>query len=332
MLHWIVDSPVSVGHTPLVRLDAVAGGAPATVLAKIEGRNAALSIKHRVAAALIWDADSRGLLGRGKEIVAPTSGATGIALAAIARSRDIPVTLAVPETVSLAVREFLVASGATLVLTDGALSMRGAIAKAGEIAECDPSRYVLMDPFTNPVAAAIHERTTGPEIWNDTAGAIDILVSCVGTGGTITGVSRHIKQSRGKAIQSVAVEPAACPVLTQTRSGEPLTPGAHKIVGVGPGFVPDVLDLALVDAVEQVDDEEATLYAERLNAEEGLQSGVSSGAAVAVAARLARRPEHAGKTIVAILADTTTTTSIQFSMSAFLELPRRRTSPLRVVA
>ncbi len=330
MLHWVDDSPLCIGRTPLVRLNSVGDGAPATLLAKIEGRNAALSIKHRVAAAMIWDADSRGLLGWGKEIVAPTSGAAGIALAGIVQSRGVPVTLAVPETVSPEVRERLEASGATLVLTDGGLGMGGAVAKAAELAEREPGRYVLLDPFSNPAASTIHERTTGPEIWNDTGGAVDILVSCVGTGGTITGVSRHIKQSRGKAIRSVAVEPAACPVLTQTRKGEPLTPGFHKIPGVGPGFLPDVLDLTLIDDVEQVDDEEACLYQQRLADEESLRAGVSSGAAVAVAARLARRPENAGKTIVAVLADTTTTTSIQFSAAAFHELAHRRTAALRV--
>ena len=303
MPHWFADNSLSIGHTPLVRLNRVTDGAPATVLAKIEGRNPAYSVKCRIGAAMIWDAEQRGLLGPGKEIVEPTSGNTGIALAFVAAARGIPITLTMPETMSVERRKLLVAYGAKLVLTEGPKGMSGAIARAEEIAASDPNRYVLLQQFKNPANPAIHEKTTGPEIWDDTDGAIDILVSGVGTGGTITGVSRFIKGTKGKAIQSVAVEPTASPVLTQKRSGEPLKPGPHKIQGIGAGFVPDVLDLEVVDAVEQVANEEAVEYARRLTREEGILSGISSGAAAAVAARLAKRPENAGKTIVVILPD-----------------------------
>ncbi|MFT3663760.1 cysteine synthase A [Piscinibacter sp.] len=296
------DNSLSIGRTPLVRLHRVLDGAKATVLAKIEGRNPAYSVKCRIGAALIWDAEKRGLLGPGKEIVEPTSGNTGIALAFVAAARGIPITLTMPETMSLERRKLLLAYGAKLVLTEGAKGMKGAVAKAEEIAASDP-KYVLLQQFKNPANPAIHETTTGPEIWEDTGGAIDILVSGVGTGGTITGVSRYIKNTRGKAIQSVAVEPAASPVLTQQRNGEELKPSPHKIQGIGAGFVPEVLDLSLVDGIEQVGNEEAIRYAQRLTREEGILSGISCGAAAAVAARLAQRPENAGKTIVVILPD-----------------------------
>ncbi len=296
------DNALSIGRTPLVRLNRILDGAKATVLAKIEGRNPAYSVKCRIGAALIWDAEKRGLLGPGKEIVEPTSGNTGIALAFVAAARGIPITLTMPETMSLERRKLLLAYGAKLVLTEGARGMKGAVAKAEEIAASDP-KYVLLQQFENPANPAIHEATTGPEIWQDTGGAIDILVSGVGTGGTITGVSRYIKNTQGKAIQSVAVEPAASPVLTQKRNGEELRPSPHKIQGIGAGFVPDVLDLSLVDSIEQVSNEEAILYAQRLTREEGILSGISCGAATAVAARLAQRPENAGKTIVVILPD-----------------------------
>ena len=298
MPHWFADNSLSIGHTPLIRLNRVTDGAPATVLAKIEGRNPAYSVKCRIGAAMIWDAEKRGVLGPGKEIIEPTSGNTGIALAFVAAARGFPLTLTMPETMSVERRKLLVAYGAKLVLTEGPKGMSGAIAKAEEIAASDPDRYVLLQQFKNPANPAIHEKTTGPEIWDDTDGAIDILVSGVGTGGTITGVSRFIKGTKGKAIQAVAVEPAASPVLTQKRAGEPLKPGPHKIQGIGAGFVPDVLDLSLVDAVEQIGNEEAIDYARRLTREEGILSGISSGAAAAVAARLAKRPENAGKTIV----------------------------------
>jgi cysteine synthase A len=303
MLQWYEDNSLSIGHTPLVRLNRVTDGAPATVLAKIEGRNPAYSVKCRIGAAMIWDAERRGLLGPGKELVEPTSGNTGIALAFVAAARGIPLTLTMPETMSLERRKLLIAYGAKLVLTEGAKGMSGAIARAEEIAASDPGRYVLLQQFKNPANPAIHEKTTGPEIWDDTGGAIDILVSGVGTGGTITGISRYIKKTRGKPIVSVAVEPAASPVLSQTRAGEPLKPAPHKIQGIGAGFVPDILDLDLVDQIEQVGNEEAVDYARRLTREEGILAGISCGAAAAVAVRLARRPEHEGKTIVAILPD-----------------------------
>jgi cysteine synthase len=303
MPHWYADNSLSIGRTPLVRLNRVTEGAPATVLAKIEGRNPAYSVKCRIGAAMIWDAEQQGVLGPGKEIVEPTSGNTGIALAFVAAARGIPITLTMPETMSLERRKLLIAYGAKLVLTEGSRGMSGAVAKAEEIAASDPNRYVLLQQFKNPANPAIHERTTGPEIWDDTEGAVDIFVSGVGTGGTITGVSRFIKETKGKAIRSVAVEPTASPVLTQKRDGQPLKPSPHKIQGIGAGFVPDVLDLSLVDDIEQVSNDDAILYARRLTSEEGILSGISSGAALAVAANLAKRPENAGKTIVVILPD-----------------------------
>ncbi|AVR90022.1 cysteine synthase A [Thauera aromatica] len=303
MSTWYPDNAQSIGRTPLVRLNRILDGAQATVLAKIEGRNPAYSVKCRIGAAMVQDAEARGLLGPGKEIVEPTSGNTGIALAFVCAAKGIPLTLTMPETMSIERRKLLVAFGAKLVLTEGAKGMNGAIAKAQEIVASDPGRYVLLQQFENPANPAIHETTTGPEIWNDTDGAIDILVSGVGTGGTITGVSRYIKRTRDKAIRSIAVEPAASPVLSQTLAGEPLKPGPHKIQGLGAGFVPKVLDLSLVDGVEQVSNEEAVEYALRLAREEGILSGISCGAAVAAAARLARLPENAGKIIVVILPD-----------------------------
>jgi cysteine synthase A len=296
------DNSLSIGRTPLVRLKRITDGAKATVLAKIEGRNPAYSVKCRIGAALIWDAEKRGLLGPGKEIVEPTSGNTGIALAFVAAAKGIPITLTMPETMSIERRKILLAYGAKLVLTEGAKGMKGAIAKAEEIVASDP-KYVLLQQFQNPANPAIHATTTGPEIWQDTEGKIDILVSGVGTGGTITGVSRYIKQIQGKAIISVAVEPSASPVLTQKRAGEELKPAPHKIQGIGAGFVPDVLDLSLVDAIEQVSNEEALDYARRLAREEGILSGISCGAAVAAAVRWAKKPESEGKTIVVVLPD-----------------------------
>ncbi|ANQ85573.1 cysteine synthase A [Azoarcus olearius] len=303
MTHWYEDNARSIGHTPLVRLNRVTDGAPATILAKIEGRNPGYSVKCRLGAALIWDAEKRGLLGPGKELVEPTSGNTGIALAFVAAARGIPITLTMPETMSIERRKLLLAYGAKLVLTEGPKGMSGAVAKAEEIAASDPSRYVLLQQFKNPANPAIHEETTGPEIWNDTEGTVDIFVSGVGTGGTITGVSRYLKKTRGKDVLSVAVEPAASPILTQKRSGQELKPAPHKIQGIGAGFVPEVLDLSLVDQVETVGNEEAVDYARRLAREEGILSGISSGAAVAAAVRLARDPQHAGKTIVVVLPD-----------------------------
>ncbi|AWI80474.1 MAG: cysteine synthase A [Betaproteobacteria bacterium HGW-Betaproteobacteria-13] len=303
MSNWYSDNAKSIGRTPLVRLNRVIDGAQATVLAKIEGRNPAYSVKCRIGAAMIEDADRRGLLGPGKELVEPTSGNTGIALAFVAAARGIPLTLTMPETMSIERRKLLVAYGAKLVLTEGARGMAGAIAKAEEIAAADPDRYVLLQQFKNPANPAIHEATTGPEIWNDTDGEIDILVSGVGTGGTITGVSRFIKNTRGKAILSVAVEPSASPIMTQKLAGDELKPGPHKIQGIGAGFIPDVLDMSLIDQVETVSNEDAVEYARRLAREEGILCGISCGAATAVAARLARDPQHAGKTIVVVLPD-----------------------------
>jgi cysteine synthase len=303
MPHWYEDNSRSIGHTPLVRLNRIIDGAPVTVLAKIEGRNPAYSVKCRIGAAMVWDAEQHGLLGPGKELIEPTSGNTGIALAFVAAARKIPLTLTMPDTMSLERRKLLIAYGARLVLTDGARGMTGAIAKAEEIVASAPDRYVLLQQFKNPANPAIHEATTGPEIWDDTEGAIDILVSGVGTGGTITGVSRYIKKTKGKAIISVAVEPAASPVLTQHRNGQALRPAAHKIQGIGAGFIPDILDLSLVDEIEQVTNEEAIHYAQRLTQEEGILSGISCGAAVAAAARIAKRSQHSGKTIVVVLPD-----------------------------
>lgn len=303
MSHWYSDNSRSIGNTPLIKLNRIHDDAPATLLAKIEGRNPGYSVKCRIGAAMINDAEQRGLLSAGKELVEPTSGNTGIALAFVAAARGIPLTLTMPETMSLERRKLLIAYGAKLVLTEGAKGMKGAIAKAEEIVASNPERYVLLQQFENPANPAIHEQTTGPEIWQDTDGKIDILVSGVGTGGTITGVSRYIKNQQGKAILSVAVEPSASPVLTQQRAGLPLAPAPHKIQGIGAGFVPKVLDLSLVDSIEQVDNDEAIAYARRLAREEGIIAGISCGAAVAVAVRLAKREENIGKTIVVILPD-----------------------------
>jgi len=303
MPHWYEDNSRSIGRTPLVRLNRITAGAQAKVLAKIEGRNPAYSVKCRIGASMIWDAEERGLLGPGKELVEPTSGNTGIALAFVAAARGIPLTLTMPETMSIERRKLLVAYGAKLVLTEGAKGMPGAIAKAEEIAASDPSRYVLLQQFKNPANPAIHEKTTGPEIWSDTLGEVDIFVAGVGTGGTITGVTRYLKQIQGKPILSVAVEPAASPVLSQHRAGQPLQPAPHKIQGIGAGFVPDILDLGLIDRIEQVSNEEAIEVAQRLAREEGILAGISCGAATAAALRLAKEPEHAGKTIVVVLPD-----------------------------
>ena len=303
MSNWFADNALSIGRTPLVKLNRVVDDAKATVLAKIEGRNPAYSVKCRIGAALIWDAEQRGVLGAGKELVEPTSGNTGIALAFVAAAKGIPLTLTMPETMSIERRKLLSAYGAKLVLTEGAKGMSGAVAKAEEIAASNPDKYVLLQQFKNPANPAIHEKTTGPEIWQDTDGNVDIFVSGVGTGGTITGVTRYFKHTMGKAIQSVAVEPSASPVLTQTRNGEALKPAPHKIQGIGAGFVPSVLDMSLVDTIEQVSNDEAVEFARRLAREEGILAGISCGAAVAAAVRLAKLEENAGKTIVVILPD-----------------------------
>lgn len=297
------DNSLSIGRTPLVKFNRMTCGAGATVYGKIEGRNPAYSVKCRIGASMVWDAEKRGVLGPGKELVEPTSGNTGIALAFVAAARGYPITLTMPETMSVERRRVLAAFGAKLVLTEGPSGMKGAMAKAEEIAQSDPDRYVLLQQFKNPANPQVHFETTGPEIWEDTAGAVDVLVSGVGTGGTITGVSRYIKQVKGKPIVSVAVEPEASPVIGQTLRGEPLKPGPHKIQGLGAGFIPDTLDLSVVDRVETVSNEEAIDTARRLAREEGILAGISCGAAAAVGVRLARLPEFAGKTIVTILPD-----------------------------
>jgi cysteine synthase A len=291
----------SIGRTPLVHLQRIGAGTKARILGKIEGRNPAYSVKDRIGASMIWDAEARGILAPGHEVVEPTSGNTGIALAFVCASRGYGLTLTMPETMSLERRKVLAAFGAKLVLTPGPQGMTGAIRKAEDIVASAPERFFMPQQFRNPANPAIHEQTTGPEIWDDTDGAIDVLVSGVGTGGTITGVSRYVKKR--KPMLSVAVEPAKSPVITQARAGEPLTPSPHKIQGIGAGFVPENLDLAIVDRVELVSDEEAVEMARRLTREEGILSGISCGAAAAVALRLARDDAFAGKTIVAILPD-----------------------------
>jgi cysteine synthase len=303
MSNWFEDNSLSIGRTPLVRINHVYKGAKATVLGKIEGRNPSYSVKCRIGAAMIWDAEQRGVLSPGREIVEPTSGNTGIALAFVAAARGYPITLTMPETMSIERRRVLAALGAKLVLTEGAKGMKGAVARAEEIQASDPDRYFLPQQFNNPSNPNIHEKTTGPEIWEDTDGAIDVLVSGVGTGGTITGVSRYIKHTKGKQILSVAVEPEESPILTQTRNGLELKPGPHKIQGIGAGFVPGVLDLSLVDRIETVNSATAIEYARRLAKEDGILVGISCGAAAAAADRLARADEFAGKTIVVILPD-----------------------------
>ncbi len=303
MSNIYADNSRSIGHTPLVRINRITRGAHATVLGKVEGRNPAYSVKCRIGASMVWDAEERGLLKPGKVIVEATSGNTGIALAFAAAARGYKCVLTMPETMTIERRKVLTAFGATLILTPGAQGMKGAIAKAEELAATEPDTYVLMRQFENPANPGIHERTTGPEIWDDTDGQIDILVSGVGTGGTITGVSRYIKHTRGKAITSVAVEPVHSPVISQTLAGEALVPGPHKIQGLGAGFVPKNLDLSMVDRVEKVSNEESITMARRLASEEGLLCGISCGAAMVAAHRLALDPANAGKTIVVVLPD-----------------------------
>lgn len=300
-MKFFEDNSLSIGHTPLIRLNRVIDGAQCTVLAKIEGRNPAYSVKCRIGAAMIWDAEERGVLKPGKELIEPTSGNTGIALAFVAAARGYPITLTMPETMSIERRKVLKTFGANLILTEGPLGMKGAIGRAEEIAASDPDRYVLLQQFKNPANPAIHFKTTGPEIWDDTDGTVDVFVSGVGTGGTISGTSRFLKQK--KQILSVAVEPATSPVITQTLNGEAVRPGPHKIQGIGAGFVPDTLDMSMVDRVEQVTNEESIEMARRMAREEGILCGISCGAAVAAAVRIAREPEMKGKTIVVILPD-----------------------------
>ena len=303
MSQVFTDASVSVGGTPLVRLNRLAAGTGATVLAKIEGRNPAFSIKDRIGAAMIEDAERRGALRPGMEIIEPTSGNTGIALAFVAAAKGYAISLTMPETMSLERRRVLAFLGAKLVLTPGGEGMAGAVRRAEAIAASDTGRYFLPQQFKNPANPAIHEQTTGPEIWSATDGAVDVVVSGVGTGGTITGISRYIKKNRGKNIESVAVEPAGSPIITQALDGAPLVPGPHKIQGIGAGFIPDTLDLSVIDRVELVENDEAVATSRRLAREEGILAGISSGAAVAAAVRLAGRATYAGKTIVVVLPD-----------------------------
>ncbi len=293
----------SIGNTPLVQLNRIVGTTKARVVAKIEGRNPAYSVKCRIGANMVQEAEASGVLKLGMTIVEPTSGNTGIALAYVAAAKGYKLMLCMPETFSIERRRVMAAFGAELVLTPGSLGMKGAIAKAEEIAASNTDLFWLPQQFKNPSNPAVHERTTGPEIWNDTDGCIDVLVAGVGTGGTISGISRYIKKTQGKAIQTVAVEPAESPVITQTRSGQEIKPGPHKIQGIGAGFIPGNLDLTLVDQVETITSDEAIATARRLASEEGILCGISSGAAAAAAIRLAQRSEYAGKTIVVILPD-----------------------------
>ncbi len=297
------DNAASIGRTPLVRINNLTKGAHATVLAKIEGRNPSYSVKCRIGAAMVWDAEKRGVLAPGKAIIEATSGNTGIALAFAAAARGYECVLAMPETMSMERRKVLIALGAKLVLTPGALGMKGAVAKAEELVAAEPGRYVPMRQFENPANPAIHESTTGPEIWDDTDGAVDVFVAGVGTGGTLTGVSRYLKKTRKRKITTVAVEPEASPLITQALAGQPLTPAAHKIQGLGANFIPKNLDLSLVDRVERVSNEDAIAMARRLAREEGMLSGISCGAAMAAALRLAFDPSFEGKTIVVLLPD-----------------------------
>ena len=300
---YFLDNSLSIGNTPLVRLNRVVDPNQATVLAKIEGRNPAYSVKCRIGAAMIWDAEEKGLLGPGIEVVEPTSGNTGIALAFVCAARGYPLTLTMPETMSIERRKGLKAFGAKLVLTEGAKGMKGAIAKAEEITASAPGRYYMPQQFDNPANPAIHERTTGPEIWAQTEGRVDAVLAGVGTGGTITGVVRYLRHTRGRALTAVAVEPESSPVITQTLAGTELKPAPHKIQGIGAGFVPKVLDLELIDRVERVSNEESIAMARRLATDEGILCGISCGAAAVAAARLAAEPAFAGKTIVVILPD-----------------------------
>jgi cysteine synthase len=297
------DNSYSIGRTPLVKLNKIARGAKATILAKVEGRNPAYSVKCRIGASMIWDAERRGTLKPGQELIEPTSGNTGIALAFVAAARGYAITLLMPETMSLERRKVLKALGAKLILTDGALGMGASIERAEQMVASDPKHYVLLQQFQNPANPEIHFETTGPEIWNDTNGNVDALVAGIGTGGTITGISRYFKLEKKKPILSVGVEPEGSAVITQTLAGETPRPGPHGIQGIGAGFIPATLDLKMVDRIELAGDDESIEMARRLAREEGLLSGISCGAAVAAAERLAREPHMSGKTIVVILPD-----------------------------
>jgi cysteine synthase len=297
------DNSFSIGRTPLVRLNRVTDGAQASVIAKIEGRNPAYSVKCRIGAAMIWDAERRGLLKPGRELIEPTSGNTGIALAFVGAARGYPVTLLMPETMSIERRAVLKLLGAKIILTDGALGMGASIERAEQMVAADPNRWVLLQQFQNPANPDIHFKTTGPEIWDDTQGQIDAFVAGIGTGGTITGVSRYIKLEKKKPILSVGVEPRGSAVISQTLAGKPLEPGPHAIQGIGAGFIPGTLDLKMLDRVEKVSDEEAIEMARRLAKEEGILCGISCGAAVSSAVKLAHEPAMKGKMIVVILPD-----------------------------
>jgi cysteine synthase A len=297
------DNSFSIGRTPLVRLNRVTDGAKATVIGKVEGRNPAYSVKCRIGAAMIWDAERRGILKPGKELIEPTSGNTGIALAFVGAARGYPVTLLMPETMSMERRKVLKLLGAKIILTDGALGMGASVERAEQIVASDPHRWVLLQQFRNPANPEIHFKTTGPEIWDDTGGKIDVLVAGIGTGGTITGISRYIKLEKKKPILSVGVEPAGSAVISQTLAGELIQPGPHGIQGIGAGFIPETLDLKMVDRVEKVGDEESIEMARRLAKEEGILCGISCGSAVVAAVRLAKEPEMEGKMIVVILPD-----------------------------
>lgn len=297
------DNSFSIGRTPLVRLNRVIDGAPVTMLAKIEGRNPAYSVKCRIGASMIWDAERRGILKPGKELIEPTSGNTGIALAFVAAARGYKITLLMPETMSLERRKVLKALGAKLILTDGALGMGASIERAEEMVATDPDRFVLLQQFQNPANPEIHFKTTGPEIFEDTQGNVDVLVAGIGTGGTITGISRYFKLEKRHPLISIGVEPEGSPVIAQALAGEELHPGPHGIQGIGAGFIPGTLDLTMVDRIEQAGDDESIEMARRLSREEGILSGISCGAAVAAAVRVAQEPEMKGKTIVVILPD-----------------------------
>ncbi|HEV2201687.1 MAG TPA: cysteine synthase A [Bryobacteraceae bacterium] len=297
------DNSFSIGRTPLVRLNRVTDGAKAAVIGKVEGRNPAYSVKCRIGAAMIWDAERRGILKPGKELIEPTSGNTGIALAFVGAARGYPVTLLMPETMSMERRKVLQLLGAKILLTDGALGMGASVERAEQMVASDPKRFVLLQQFRNPANPEIHFQTTGPEIWDDTAGKIDALVAGIGTGGTITGVSRYVKLEKKKPILAVGVEPEGSAVISQTLAGRLTQPGPHGIQGIGAGFIPETLDLKMVDRVEKVGDDESIEMARRLAKEEGLLCGISCGAAVVAAVRIAREPEMEGKTIVVILPD-----------------------------
>ena len=302
MSRIFADNAHSIGNTPLVKINRI-GPRGVTILAKIEGRNPGYSVKCRIGANMIWDAESRGVLKQGMTIIEPTSGNTGIGLAFVAAARGYKLMLTMPSSMSLERRKVLKALGAELVLTEPAKGMKGAIDKAAEIQASDPAQYFMPQQFENPANPAIHEKNTGPEIWNDTEGRVDVLVSGVGTGGTITGISRYIKHTLGQPLTSVAVEPITSPVITQALAGQAIQPAPHKIQGIGAGFVPKNLDLSIVDQVELVSDDESKAMALRLMHEEGILCGISCGAAMAVAVRLAEKPEMQGKTIVVILPD-----------------------------